>query len=43
MNIEYLIIGVIYFITSIAIIIYKFKDHTIKEEKYTGLNMAQFY
>lgn len=34
MDIEYLIIGIIFLITGIAIIVYKFRYHTIKENEY---------
>ena len=36
MDIEYLIIGIVFLITAIVIIIYKFRYHTIKENEYVG-------
>jgi hypothetical protein len=40
MDIEYLIIGAIFLLTGIAIIIYEFKYHTIKEDEATSF---QYY
>ena len=45
MDIEYLIIGVIFLLAGITYIVYKFRYHTIKEDedggfKYAGLGSA---
>jgi uncharacterized membrane protein HdeD (DUF308 family) len=39
MDIEYLIIGVIFLLAGITYIVYKFRYHTVKEDEDGGLNM----
>ena len=36
MDIEYLIIGLVFLITGVSIFVYKFNYHTIKDDEITG-------